>query len=282
MVVGARQKMADRVNRKDKVTQESLKRALTSGEFTVEWRFRGFFGHLPHDPRCKLCHAPFEGAGGVLAKLVFGKYPSNFNPRFCNTCMDVIKDARFGAEVEISFVFADVRGSTGLAERLSGQEYKELIDRFYRAASGVLVNHDALIDKYAGDEVIAFFVPGLAGPDHASQAVRAALGVLRATGHAAADGPWIPVGVGVHTGVAYVGVVGSPHGVSDVTALGDNVNIAARLASAAGPGEILVSEETASQAGLEVTKLEHRSLELKGKSLPHGVWVIRTGDLATV
>jgi adenylate cyclase len=86
----------------------------------------------------------------------------------------------------------------------------------------------------------------------------------------------VPVGIGIHTGLAFVGVVQGGEGkVSDFTALGDNVNIAARLASTAGPGEILVSEAAFKAAQLERSTLEYRKLSLKGKSEPIGVYVYR-------
>jgi adenylate cyclase len=82
------------------------------------------------------------------------------------------------------------------------------------------------------------------------------------------------VGIGVHTGLAFVGVVGDESSTADFTALGDNVNITARLASEAGPGEILISDTAFSAAKLDLGELEHRQLELKGKSEPIGVHVL--------
>jgi adenylate cyclase len=82
--------------------------------------------------------------------------------------------------------------------------------------------------------------------------------------------------VGVHTGLAYVGIVGGDDGnPTDFTALGDNVNITARLASKAGAGEILISDAAYTASGLDLGPLERRDLELKGKSEPTGVRVLR-------
>src|SRR5258705_10070605 len=86
----------------------------------------------------------------------------------------------------------------------------------------------ALLEKLIGDEVAGFFVPGFAGADHARVAVEAGEEILRATGHGEAGGPWVPVGVGVHTGLAYVGAGGAGGGVPDITVLGDAVNTASR------------------------------------------------------
>jgi len=254
---------------------ERIQRALTSGEFSQEGRFRKVFKMLPSEPRCKLCSAPFEGLGGSFMKLAFNKYPSNYNPHVCNTCFDVIRKEQIGVETELSFLFADVRGSTSLAEGMSSVEFSQLINRFYQATTHVLIHGDAIIDKLIGDEVAAFYHPSFVGTDHAFKTIQNAKELLRVTGHADKDGPWIPVGVGVHTGRAWIGAVGSNEQVTDITALGDSVNVAARLASQAGPGEILISEESRKQADLPRSGLEERFLELKGKSEPMSVWVLR-------
>lgn len=149
------------------------------------------------------------------------------------------------------------------------------MNRFFAAANQVLVDTDAIIDKLVGDEVVGFYIPGLAGPDHARLAVRAAQELLRVTGHGDPGGPWIPVGVGVHTGIAFVGSIGSEGTFTDFTALGDNANVAARLASQARPGEALISEAAYAAAGLNLGNAEQRQLELKGKSEPVGVRVLR-------
>jgi adenylate cyclase len=144
--------------------------------------------------------------------------------------------------------------------------------RFYNVATGVLVDRDAVIDKFVGDEVVALFIPALTGADHAGRAVSAARDLLRATGHHERGGPWAPLGVGVHSGPAYVGSVGDT--VTDFTALGDTVNVTARLASAAAAGEILVSAEAAALAGLDAS-LETRHLTLRGRTRPLDVRVLR-------
>src|SRR6185436_11390163 len=90
-----------------------------------------------------------------------------------------------------------------------------------------------------GDEAMALFIPGVAGPDYRRKAVDAALDVLRAVGYGSPEGPWLELGVGVNAGLAYVGNVGT--GVVDFTALGDPVNLAARLQAAAGGGEAVVA-----------------------------------------
>lgn len=213
-----------------------------------------------------------------MVRLIYGKRPSKMNPRLCNVCEEFANKYQGGAEIELSLLFADIRGSTTIAEQMSISEFKQLIDRFYRAATDVMIQTDALIDKLIGDEVTGLYIPGYAGPEHARRAIEAALEILRVTGHSSSTGPWIPVGAGVHTGRAYVGAVGSGEGVVDITALGDAPNIAARLASNANAGEVLVSEDTIAAAGLNSEKFERRLLQLKGRVESINVRVLRVAS----
>ncbi len=231
------------------------------------------FNFLPGGARCKLCNVPFEQIGGAFMR-VLGVKPSNYNPRMCDECEDFIKKHVGGAEIRLSMLFADIRGSTSLAENMKPAEFRALIDRFYGAATDVLIKGDAMIDKLAGDQVSGYFFKGMTGPDFSRAAVQTARELLRVGGYGSAEGPWIPVGVGVHTGEAFVGSVGSANGVVDLTALGDSVNIAARLASTAAPGEILVSQDAYAETGLSMDGLERRSLELKGRTQPVDVVVL--------
>jgi adenylate cyclase len=259
----------------DPQAEEYWRNLLLYGLSPVEQRFRPIFGKLPESPRCKLCYAPFKGFGSTLMKLAFNKRQSNFNPNMCTTCEEHVNRYIGGAEVELSMLFADMRGSTRLAEQMSISEFRSLIDRFYRTGAGVLVEGDAFVDKLVGDEVSGGFVPGFSGPRHALRAIEAAQKILTLTGHADNEGPWAPVGVGVHTGVAYVGVVGSKGGVLDVTALGDAPNTASRLASEAAAGEILVSDQAWIVPGPEVEPVEQRELSVKGRQQPVKVHVLR-------
>ena len=230
------------------------------------------FRRLPGSPRCYLCSAPFKGPGSIVARRM-GRKPWAKNPHYCETCFVMMESHHGGAEIDCSLLFADVRGSTALAETMRPNEFKTLLNRFYEVAAKVLYEHDAILDKFVGDEVVAIFIPALSGELHASRAVAAAQGLLTATGHADPGGPWLPIGIGVHTGIAYVGAVGEGPSTA-ITALGDTVNVAARLASAAGKGEVVLSDDVASAAQLEAGAGEHRELELKGKSAPVGVVVL--------
>jgi adenylate cyclase len=171
--------------------------------------------------------------------------------------------------VDLSLLFVDVRGSTNLAQRMTATEFSRLMNRFYAVATDVLVKTNAFIDKLVGDEVIGIYLPIFTGANHARPATDAAMELLRATGHGGRESPWLPVGVGVHTGKAFFGTVSGADGVfSDFTALGDTVNTTARVASAAQAGEALITEAAYAAAGRHLGNLEQRTLRLKGKSEP--------------
>lgn len=259
----------------DPSTEEQWYKMLTEGE-PINRHIYHLFGILPANPRCKLCAAPFKSWGGTLMRML-GREQSKYNPRFCQPCQPFGNPG--GAEVIITMLFADVRGSTSLAERMSAVDFSRLMNRFYTVASKVLIKTDALVDRLMGDEVIGLYIPGFAGEYHPRRALQAARELLEHTGHQDSEGPWLPVGVGVHTGPAFVGIVGgTDDNPSDFTALGDNVNITARLASQAGPGEILVSDAAYQAAGLDLGDPERRELELKGKSGKTEVRVLQVSN----
>jgi adenylate cyclase len=229
---------------------------------------------LPSDPHCVECGMPMAGLGGMLLRSI-GSAPSSFSSIFCSSCERFARRKESGAEVELSMLFADVRDSTPLAERTPTQEFKSLIQRFYKETSHVLVHHNSMVNRLMGDQVSALFAPRLAGKDHARIAVEAAKAILEVTGHGSKNGPWIPVGVGVHTGKVFVGAVGSPNSVNEIAVLGSAANLCARLSSSAAAGEILVSEESIGFAGMQAEGPERRVLELKGISEKVPVRVIK-------
>ena len=184
-----------------------------------------------------------------------------------------------GAELDIAILFADVRGSTQLGERLGPAEYASLLNRFYKAATETLIRHDAIIDKLIGDAVMALFIPGFCGPNYVQRAAEAGLALFRALGYHNAETPWMPIGAAVNSGKSYVGNVGS-EGVVDFTALGDPVNTASRLASSAGAGELLLSEEVFATVSEKVPSAEIRTLNLRGKESPFSVRVLKATSAA--
>jgi adenylate cyclase len=236
-------------------------------------RMRNVFRRIPSDPRCKVCESPQAGIGGpVMSLLGFGRYPPN--PQLCNSCFRSAQKHPGGAEVEMTALFADIRGSTGLAERMSPTEYSAAVVDYVRIASAAVRHHGGLVDKLLGDGVMALHIPGFVpGGDHAGGALAAARTILREVR--------VPVGVGVHTGVAWAGFLAGADGVMDFTALGDAVNVASRLGSEAAAGELLISASTASAAGLETGDLARRRLDLRGRIEPIDAFAERVRDATT-
>jgi adenylate cyclase len=215
---------------------------------------------LPAEPRCRLCNAPYGGIGGQIMRR-FGFGPSRKNPTLCNTCFE--RAPIGGVEMEIGVLFADVRGFTSLAERTSSDEVARLLNRFYGAASGVLTR-SALIDKFVGDAVMALYLPQLLSERWEDDLVTDANDLLAAVGYGTTAGPWLQLGIGLDVGPAYVGNVGAGE-VKDFTAVGDTVNTAARLQSAAGGGQIVLSERLFERLAAQPDHAVATTLGLKGK-----------------
>jgi adenylate cyclase len=226
-------------------------------------RLRRIWRRIPSPPRCKMCTRPFGAPGGPFMRLIgMGPWPGN--PKYCRGCFKDLYRNRSGAEIDCTLLFADIRGSTQLGESMPSGSYRALMNRFYGIAAEILVDHEAIVDKFVGDEVIGIFVPALTDGNHAIQAIDAGMDLLRATGNAS-GAPWAPIGIGIHTGRAYVGAVGTAEHV-EFTALGDTVNTTARLTSAAGRGEMLITEASARAAAIDHDGLERRRMNLRGKS----------------
>ena len=252
--------------------QEFWRKVLTEGHRPLVVARHRLFRRLPGPPRCKTCYIPFGGLGGKLAALI-GYQPSRKNPNICAVCCERLPPG--GAEVDIALLFADIRGSTSLGEHLGPGAFAAVLNGFYRTATEVLVAHDAIIDKLIGDEVMALFIRGICGPDYHRRAAEAAF----ALAETAASGLGLPLGTAVHSGVTFVGNVGG-EGVVDFTALGDTVNTAARLASAAAAGEVLLGEAVYAAVAKRAPDLEQRTLRLRGKdtSITVRVWRAAAGQ----
>ena len=144
-----------------------------------------------------------------------------------------------------------------------------MLNRFYITATQTLLRHDAVIDKLIGDEVMAFFVRGISGPEYRRKAVQAGMDLLTAVGYGRSNEPWLELGVAVNAGVAYVGNVGGS--VVDFTALGHPVNVSARMQQHAAGGELLVASGVADELMADAPQ---RTLNLRGHQLPIDAFVL--------
>jgi adenylate cyclase len=252
--------MASGSNEETFATSEEWRQVLANGHMGLN-TLRRVLRNLPSAPRCKVCNNPFGGIGGKICKYI-GMVPSRKNPNICAMCCEDMP--RGGAEVDAVILFADVRNSTKIAERLGPTEYSNALNRFYSAATDVLIRHDAVIDKLIGDEVMAFFVPGHAGKNFKRVAVRAARKLMRRTGQYNNTIPELPIGIGMESGIAFAGNIGA-NNIIDFTVVGDPVNVAARIQSAAKPGEILIGSRIYDSVKASYEDCESRKLKVKGK-----------------
>jgi adenylate cyclase len=261
----------------EELTPERV-RAVLTGESPGLAGQRRAFRRIPSPPRCKLCAAPFAGLGGLILRHA-GYRQSPGNPALCTKCITVLRKRQLtGVEIPITLLFSDIRGSTAMGERMRPADFHAFLDRFYRLASDSIVAHDGIVDKVVGDEVIGLFFGGISGPHHAAAAVAAAIDLAERAAQANTTvSVSIPVGTAVHTGEAFVGATGPGTTVDDFTALGDAVNITARLASAARAGELIVSVAATEAAGMSTEHLERRTVEIRGRQEPIEVIVLPAG-----
>ena len=177
--------------------------------------------------------------------------------------------------VSLSIVFVDVRGFTAMSERIAPGEAVDRLNRFYNLAARSVFELDGTLDKMVGDQVMAFFGAPFRPEDHQDRALKAALAIVSGVEAGVEKGEALQLGGGVATGEVFMGNVGEGE-VRDFTVIGDAVNIAARLQQAAGPGEVLVSEDTYRAVAGQFKDAGQRTLELKGKEAPLVAYVIRS------
>lgn len=175
----------------------------------------------------------------------------------------------------VSVLFVDIRDYTPLATRLAPVGLMRLLNRYYHAVSAVLFAHDGVVE-FAGDAVMAVFNAPIPRDDHERAALAAALEIQEAIRDLAI--PELAVGVGINSGEGTVGLMVKGEGVKDFTAVGDVVNVAARLQAKARPGEIVACEHVL-ERGRDLVPgsyaLEKALFELKGKDAPCAAWILR-------
>jgi adenylate cyclase len=191
----------------------------------------------------------------------FGIKRSSRNPNICTRCSTHVEEGRL---IEITVLFADLSSFTELTQDLGAEKTHEVVDAFLRMATDVLVKHGAFIDKYVGDAVMALFNVPLHQDDHAQRAVTAASELNRTLKDLGARFNLVlQASTGIATGHARVGKLGSDDS-KDYTAIGDVVNLAARLQSKAGAGEILISAESYGKAPEAFPEAKTEQATLKG------------------
>ncbi len=241
--------------------------------------FAGRLVQLPVVPALLSCALAFAAANGYVS-VVEGREKRTIRRMFSRylsptVVAELIADPsrlRLGGEKrEVTVLFTDLAGFTTLAEQADPHELVELLNRYLGEMGGLVMEERGTLDKYIGDALMALYGAPGALPDHALRACRTALRMQRRLAELNREwaGRWGPLGmrVGIHTGTPIVGNVGGRQRV-EYTALGDDVNLAARLEPACktyGVG-ILVSDTTRAAAGDAVVVRELEVLGVVGRS----------------
>lgn len=177
---------------------------------------------------------------------------------------------------EASVFFADIRGFTTMSERLQPQQVVHLLNRYFERVIHVIDKHEGYLNKFIGDAVVVVFNGPIEQPDHASRATRCAIEIEKLVDEMNAANAFpevgrIDVGIGVSTGPMVCGNVGGTRQM-EYTVIGDTVNLAARLTSKAGPGEVWISDATARALNGALPCLALAPLHVKGKEQEVTPW----------
>ena len=186
-----------------------------------------------------------------------------------------------GVNQTVTVLFADIRGFTALSERENPEKVVGLLNRYFSAMTDIIFEHGGTLDKYIGDELMAIFGAPTASEEDALNAVKAAVTMQKRlrtlNDELAAEGfSRISIGIGLHTGEATIGYVGSERR-SEYTAVGDTVNLASRLQSNAAGGQILMSDATAAASGNIIPVNAREPLTVKNRVQPVDVFEVRWG-----
>lgn len=184
-----------------------------------------------------------------------------------------------GVNQVITVLFADIRGFTSISENESPENVVGLLNHYFTAMSEIIFEHGGTLDKYIGDGLMALFGAPTATPDDARNALNAAVSMQRRLvtlkAELAEQGfDRIAIGIGLHTGVATVGYIGSDRR-SEYTAIGDTVNLASRLESNTLGGQILISEATARAAGNIFPVIRREPLTVKNRKAPVDLFEVK-------
>jgi adenylate cyclase len=232
---------------------------------------------------CKGCwqqmHMPIPIRGPLSIPLrMFGIRKSQMNPNLCTICETMFTRINKKKQVIISatVMFADLRGYTKISQKVEGADVVDMLHSFYDECASAIWARDGIVNKFIGDAVLAIFNFPIAQQDHVRQAVLAGIEIQKrciAKHELSRDGVPLGIGVGIHTGMASIGEVGTAY--KDFTIIGPVVNLASRIQGAANPGEILVTESVYSNVQDLFPAAEMRMHQLKGIEEPIKGYALR-------
>ena len=183
-----------------------------------------------------------------------------------------------GTSRTATVLFADIRGFTAMSENMAASEVLQMLNEYFEIMVEVVFNHEGTVDKFVGDEIMVIWGAPVRHDDDATRAVASAVSMQRAllqfNGQRAARGQQpIHIGIGINTGELVAGYIGSTRTMS-YSVIGDTVNTAARLCSAAQAGEIIISEATQKLVRGDVETMALAPIKAKGKAKPVKVYKV--------
>ncbi|MDQ3634814.1 MAG: GAF domain-containing protein [Acidobacteriota bacterium] len=184
-----------------------------------------------------------------------------------------------GVNETITVLFADIRGFTALSETQNPEKVVGLLNRYFTAMSEIIFEHGGTLDKYLGDGLMALFGAPKASSHDADNAVKTAIAMQKRISDLNAElkregFQEISIGIGLHTGVATIGYIGSEQR-SEYTAIGDTVNLASRLESSSKGGEILISKDTAKACSEPLPIKQREPLQVKNRVQPVSLFEVK-------
>lgn len=219
---------------------------------------------------CVVCGTTLEGPLGLLFHLT-GITRSTRNPNVCNRCDAHMQEGRI---IELSVLFADLTNFTEMTNQLGPDRTFAIVDAFFKMANEALIKQDAFIDKYIGDAVMAFFNAPIPNVKHARGAVLAALDIQNGLNAVSQElNVALQARIGIASGYARIGRLGSTDR-KDYTAIGDVVNLAARLEAFAEPGQIIVDSNAFIQMAEDYPAASPETLDVRGFTSPIEVYRI--------
>ena len=229
-------------------------------------------------------HIPIPIRGPLAIPFrILGIKTSQMNPNLCTICETMFTKVKKKKQLVIpaTIFFADLRGYTSLSQGADAEEMIGMLHDFYDVCASAVWEGDGIVNKFIGDAVLAIFNFPIMRKDHVRQAVLAGIELQRRCSETKRlkvinkDGKACPVGVGIgiHTGLASIGEVGTAY--RDFTIVGSVVNMASRLQATAKPGEILVTEEVYGQVADLCPASQSRTSQLKGIAAPVRIYMLR-------
>lgn len=204
--------------------------------------------------------------------------------RFCAGCgtpLTAVAAAPRETRRKVSMLFLDIVGSTALAERLDPEPLRQVMDRYFASCGACIAEHGGVVEKFIGDAILAAFGATVAREDDAVRAVRAANGALAALAGLTAElGARYQVKLEARAGICTGNVVVITRPGDDFRVVGDSVNTAARLQTAARPGEVLLCADTAAMVRWQVGIEPVAPLQVKGKARPVPAWRVTAPEPA--